>query len=356
MSSLKKWFGFQSSSSRKGRTSESRSAGHSSNDLRSSSPILTTNNGDESVADRSGNAEDEHIYSRTPLEPKREYESGDCNVDPMIDEPYDEYILQYMQAVESKDLPFGDGSTKVYGYENFGNTCYCNSVLQCLYNMTEFRTDMLKYPTRDPSVIRRRKSHMPGSKPRIFTEASFASQAQGNNGKNDVSGSANSTSQTLPTSQDCTSSGENSRKSSLKFFKSLNEANPSNQSSSKTKSLTPINNDLSSAASSLHSLSLQPKPLRPVHTVVMPSDPLSEKLHENYNRIIVGRTQGTAYHPTIIDINHTIVEGFQDAAISTSVSSNSSSPPPQSQLKPPSIEQRKKAALVKGPVINIDES
>ncbi|KAL4989153.1 ubiquitin carboxyl-terminal hydrolase creB [Aspergillus falconensis] len=44
----------------------------------------------------------------------------------------------------------GDGSDKFYGMENFGNTCYCNSILQCLYYSVPFREAVLNYPKRTP--------------------------------------------------------------------------------------------------------------------------------------------------------------------------------------------------------------
>ncbi|KAK9472852.1 uncharacterized protein V1510DRAFT_120349 [Dipodascopsis tothii] len=42
--------------------------------------------------------------------------------------------------------PLPDGSDKYYGVENFGNTCYCNSILQCLYHCKPFREKVLAYP------------------------------------------------------------------------------------------------------------------------------------------------------------------------------------------------------------------
>lgn len=42
-------------------------------------------------------------------------------------------------------LAYGDGSSKIFGMENFGNTCYCNSILQCLYYTTPFRKALLHY-------------------------------------------------------------------------------------------------------------------------------------------------------------------------------------------------------------------
>lgn len=32
-----------------------------------------------------------------------------------------------------------------FGFENFGNTCYCNSVLQCLFFCKPFRERLLEY-------------------------------------------------------------------------------------------------------------------------------------------------------------------------------------------------------------------
>lgn len=34
---------------------------------------------------------------------------------------------------------------RYYGLENFGNTCYCNSVLQALYSCRPFRDRVLAY-------------------------------------------------------------------------------------------------------------------------------------------------------------------------------------------------------------------
>lgn len=39
-----------------------------------------------------------------------------------------------------------DGSDKYFGLENFGNTCYCNSILQALYYSEPFRENVVNYP------------------------------------------------------------------------------------------------------------------------------------------------------------------------------------------------------------------
>lgn len=41
--------------------------------------------------------------------------------------------------------PVAESGDKIYGMENFGNTCYCNSVLQCLYYLQPFRKHVLEF-------------------------------------------------------------------------------------------------------------------------------------------------------------------------------------------------------------------
>ncbi|OIW34717.1 cysteine proteinase [Coniochaeta ligniaria NRRL 30616] len=51
-----------------------------------------------------------------------------------------------------------DGSDKFFGLENFGNTCYCNSIVQALYYSDSFRQNVVNYPPFTPS-------HTPNGKP-----------------------------------------------------------------------------------------------------------------------------------------------------------------------------------------------
>ncbi|KAL8342691.1 hypothetical protein RB601_004816 [Gaeumannomyces tritici] len=44
-----------------------------------------------------------------------------------------------------------DGSDKFFGLENFGNTCYCNSIVQALYYSETFRENVVNYPPFSPS-------------------------------------------------------------------------------------------------------------------------------------------------------------------------------------------------------------
>lgn len=71
-----------------------------------------------------------------------------------------------MALSATENVPgYGDGSTKLYGMENFGNTCYCNSILQCLYYTTKFRQHVVAHNT----TPHERRSEMPGIAPHAYT-------------------------------------------------------------------------------------------------------------------------------------------------------------------------------------------
>ena len=70
-----------------------------------------------------------------------------------------------MGHLQTSNLPYGDGSHKIFGMENFGNTCYCNSILQCLYYTENFRTQLIQHnlTKHEPKLI------VAGYKPHNFT-------------------------------------------------------------------------------------------------------------------------------------------------------------------------------------------
>ncbi|KAI5847356.1 hypothetical protein DFP73DRAFT_377905 [Morchella snyderi] len=56
-----------------------------------------------------------------------------------------------LQALVEEGPPRLNGSDKFFGMENvvgFGNTCYCNSILQCLYYSKPFRESVVNFPHR----------------------------------------------------------------------------------------------------------------------------------------------------------------------------------------------------------------
>ncbi|CAH6720027.1 putative probable ubiquitin carboxyl-terminal hydrolase 9 [[Candida] jaroonii] len=67
--------------------------------------------------------------------------------------------------VKLNELPFGDGSNKIFGMENFGNTCYCNSILQCLYYTEKFRVELISHKITEHD----KKTNLFGIKTHNFT-------------------------------------------------------------------------------------------------------------------------------------------------------------------------------------------
>ncbi|KAJ9648552.1 hypothetical protein H2199_001407 [Coniosporium tulheliwenetii] len=71
-----------------------------------------------------------------------------------------------------------DGSDKFFGFENFGSTCYCNSIIQCLYYSAPFREQVLNFPARSPPEA---LSRAPTALPRLNTDLSVSSTTSANN-------------------------------------------------------------------------------------------------------------------------------------------------------------------------------
>ncbi|CAB4400239.1 unnamed protein product [Rhizophagus irregularis] len=59
-------------------------------------------------------------------------------------------LLKWIGMGDSKKTtanePWSSGSEKYFGLENFGNTCYCNSILQALYFCKPFRECVINFP------------------------------------------------------------------------------------------------------------------------------------------------------------------------------------------------------------------
>ncbi|KAK4194433.1 hypothetical protein QBC40DRAFT_33722 [Triangularia verruculosa] len=82
-----------------------------------------------------------------------------------------ERLLQHAGAIRP------DGSDKFFGLENFGNTCYCNSILQALYYSEPFRENVVNYPLFPPDSIHK-KVNVSIREP-IQTNAKDAKDAKG---------------------------------------------------------------------------------------------------------------------------------------------------------------------------------
>jgi hypothetical protein len=64
---------------------------------------------------------------------------------------------------------------RYYGLENFGNTCYCNSVLQALYFCKPFRERLLKYGAALPANV---EENLLNCLADLFVQASSAAASQ----------------------------------------------------------------------------------------------------------------------------------------------------------------------------------
>lgn len=238
---------------------------------------------------------------------------------PLITSEYDDLLM------------FGNGSNKVFGYENFGNTCYCNSVLQCLYNLSELRTGLLKYPIRSDLSNRIRKVQMIGNKPRVFTETNFASSHQ---------------TVTLPHSGTSVSSittinKQGSKKYSGVFFKNnvsqklvKNSQNPSYKS----------NNQLNQNASQHIQASVG-------------ADIINEDASKKHSTIIVGRPPNlNQLEPYFSSPNCRLSSSISPALPLSSVSPTITTNFLSNSGSNSSREERKRQALIRGPILTIDHS
>ena len=250
-----------------------------------------------------------------------------------------------MKPPTSKLLPFGDGSNKVFGFENFGNTCYCNSILQCLYHLDDFRDIILKYPSKPETMERRRKLKTVGNTPRIFTNESFLQPNMlGRSPPTDTGGSGTKEWQKTHEGED--GGGKESSGNKNSFIRGFGKGSGNQSSgSNKQKGFAKI---------------------EPVKTTIMCADPITEKLHDGCQTVIVGRKMGH----TNSGREYTPTEGaVEDVSAPTKDSDqqNEYDPLRDSAEVDPSFaffealrrrgetsEDRKKAALISGPIINID--
>lgn len=240
----------------------------------------------------------------------------------------------------SSDLNLlSDGSAKIFGMENFGNTCYCNSVLQCLYYSKPFRENLLNLPTSETKK-RTKKAEVKGLTPHPFTvdpnaaTLNTSTTAQQNNelglnavsiaqspgeGSSNISGGGESTSPTNTTHNASGSSNNNSSSGSNKgigrkmsIFSKKDHENGEKDS-----------NNNSSTASNSSNASLG--------VINAAAQAASLKLIPDYKGL-EGITLGLRFPGQNLP-----VVGFTEDPFATP-------------------EQKKRSALVKGPIINMDLS
>ncbi|CAI1803774.1 hypothetical protein SEUBUCD646_0B00560 [Saccharomyces eubayanus] len=259
-----------------------------------------------------------------------------------------------LATIASESMPYGDGSNKVFGYENFGNTCYCNSVLQCLYNLSSLRENILQFPEKPRESVQSRKHDMKGNKPRIFTEASFEKSVVNTNGHvpNSRSQSADEGKPTPMNSISSNATGHSEKKS--KFFKNFGgkHAQDNYKKEGSTASL-PVPKPFSGLQDAPPLIVETPN--EPGVPSRMSSENVTDRPPDDPRNIIVGRTfTNENFSRGSSNSNNLDPKGESNNSLlypldkrDTRRSSSSS------QISP---EYRKKSALIHGPIVNVDHS
>ncbi|AEY99192.1 FAGR370Wp [Eremothecium gossypii FDAG1] len=285
-------------------------------------------------------------------------------------------------------LPFGDGTPKVFGLENYGNTCYCNSVLQCLYNLKELRVNVLKYPTRAEPTERIRRPDSGLLRPRAASDSGPATTAVGGEGESARRASIGAP---VPSTKGLV------RRRSLNFFsrgaqarrgKDLQQNGTApgleSQQNGGTKQEPEQNGDTQQSCNDSGNEFIYKEALDEDGTAAdtngatlalenvasrdnMAADPIMEMIHEGYGKVIVGRlqTKNAQLQRSLTTLTTMVHSESRNPSASSSTSTassgtaagsgalrQSSSPVYASNM---SSEQRKKAALITGPVLCIDQ-
>lgn len=249
-----------------------------------------------------------------------------------------------IKAKRNSSLPFGDGSTKIFGLENFSNTCYVNSILQCLYQSKEFRTNILKYPVHFDKY-RKIKFKCEPCFNRYFSEESFVSKIS---------------------KIESTNSSIDKDKKKIKLNISDNIPSTNNESKGTNFQLskkysTDSNNTLSSKNKASKNPEKDREKAELVFKVISHIDPFVEFLHSQSTCTIVGRSN-------LIDsivLNKLLARKKDDTPKCNFSDNNSNSNLSMSFdsliktenneiEKPFTTEQKRKIALVAGPILNID--
>ncbi|KAK9248031.1 hypothetical protein V1506DRAFT_530546 [Lipomyces tetrasporus] len=222
--------------------------------------------------------------------------------------------------------PKTDGSDKYFGMENFGNTCYCNSILQCLYYTKPFREMVIDYPMHS-STVRSPRLSVPGRTPHPLAE-STASNGNPNN-KN----------------QSGASTPKTGFGSSYFSFGTSHNSSPSVNKDSTlngTSNYTGSGQRLSKSNSIWLPTDLMKQSQRP-STLPVRDDPAQQPLPPPHSSTL----------PSLCDQSNT------STSINTLVPTSTSLlhlqlPPKADEAQTP--EQKKRAAIQQGPIINLDHS
>ncbi|KAK6454742.1 ubiquitin carboxyl-terminal hydrolase [Scheffersomyces xylosifermentans] len=262
-------------------------------------------------------------------------------------------------------LPYGDGSNKIFGMENFGNTCYCNSILQCLYYSDSFRTNLVKHnmTNHEPKlVLNGVKSHNFTMKYEQLVAKKTREQSGKGGGMSIPLGAFSNASTTTTNSVD--DRPKSSRKGSL-FGLKFNSTATTNQSLYSTedvkKSMTYVVEAGNCEALSLDQrIKINKNPefsklsvlvTRPTNQSMNPQNrnDFSQSSSMLLNNEQPQQVQQVQQEGTISNLSSTIIVGIPHPEPFLVNPINPFNPNPSS-------DQRKRSALINGPIINLDTS
>ncbi|KAG7664701.1 creB [[Candida] subhashii] len=255
------------------------------------------------------------------------------------------------------DLPYGDGSHKIFGMENFGNTCYCNSILQCLYYTESFRKHLVShnYTKHDP------KLSVLGSRPHNFTfKYDQLYQKRLREQPNNAPISAGSGNSGIGSNEDRPKSSRKSSIFGIKFNYSSSTvgqtSNPGDDCRKFAQYIKEANNCDCLNFDQRIKISKSPEFSKLAILVTRPT-----------NEVTGSSTKVDYSQSSSMLLNND--QQMQQSAPEGSIGSTSSSiivgiPHPEpTLLNPinpfnpnPNVDQRKRSALINGPIINLDSS
>lgn len=278
------------------------------------------------------------------LKPKVEYSlyAYDAEDSQVIESDFEEMDVSFklddlritpsqFEAPEDGTLGFPDqlvGADKIFGYENFGNTCYCNSILQCLYHIPTLREGILNFPENDTIYSRQSVMKvMNGKTHRIFTENGLERHV------------------TNPESTDVV---KTTTANDIRYPRSLSNNTYGDRPS--ISSASPVARMFKGFHKNNSSSNIETSMLSSKSTAK-----LSNKEMINLPGVIVG---GRGY------INNTLASDITLNANDNRTSASSTKNPtdeqtdikPLSKHKNISSEQRKRWALITGPIVNVDHN
>ncbi|RCK66999.1 Ubiquitin carboxyl-terminal hydrolase 9 [Candida viswanathii] len=264
-----------------------------------------------------------------------------------------------MGNLQTNNLPYGDGSHKIFGMENFGNTCYCNSILQCLYYTENFRTQLIQHNQikHEPKLI------VAGFKPHNFTskyEQLVVKKLKEQGGK---STSVSSTLEERPKPA--------SRRGSLFGLKFNNNSSSSAAASGNTATPTIVTEDPKKKYGKYITLAKDCEALSLEQRIKISKSPEFQKLDILITRPLVTQADKKLENDDRNDYSQSSSMLLNDQPQQTTqegpISATSSAiivgiPHPETNLTVPinpfnanpSGDQRKRSALINGPIINLD--